>query len=275
MWGQCRSSDTAAELADQLVSMLQCLSFSASANSSRGLLRSKDSCPPISTICSFASLSAPRRYVTAGEDGCSIRRLPRRLDHQCRLALPGPVPCADWKEVEKVSAVMSSRTHGEKVEDYSVVTLQAQGGVVGVVETGYSFPNTRDEQREFSFTVGSRRNYVYSGRETFNPRPVRSRERYQDASGQVGHRRLLSGLRQKGAGGVSHRSSASGRATRRRSAHENHDAAYASARLAECRRRLCIPRSESLCSQRSRQGCDVMFILQSHSARRLWLAAEA
>jgi predicted dehydrogenase len=74
------------------------------------------------------------------------------------------------KEVAKVSAVMSSRTHGKPIEDYSVVTLQGEDGVVGVVETGYSFPSSPDEQREFSFTLGSRRNYAYSGRDVFHVR---------------------------------------------------------------------------------------------------------
>lgn len=116
-------------------------------------------------------VGSPQRYVTAGAGwmldpaiaggGSTINVGSHFLD--LFRVLTG-------KEVEKVSAVMSSRTHGEQVEDYSVVTLQVEGGVVGVVETGYSFPNTRDEQREFSFTVGSSRNYVYSGRDTFNVR---------------------------------------------------------------------------------------------------------
>ena len=72
------------------------------------------------------------------------------------------------KEVSTVSAVMSSRTHSGEIEDYSIVTLQTDNGVVGVVESGYSFPSTSDEQREFSFTLGSSGHYAYSGRDTFH-----------------------------------------------------------------------------------------------------------
>jgi hypothetical protein len=35
--------------------------------------------------------------------------------------------------------------------------------VIGLVETGYSFPSTADEQREFSFTLASNRMYAKSG----------------------------------------------------------------------------------------------------------------
>src|SRR5947209_14752538 len=52
------------------------------------------------------------------------------------------------KEVARVSAIMHSRTHGGDVEDYSLVTMQTEDGVVGLVETGYSFPSSADEQRD-------------------------------------------------------------------------------------------------------------------------------
>lgn len=67
------------------------------------------------------------------------------------------------KEVATVSAQMHARTHGGAVEDYSLVTLTTEDGVIGLVESGYSFPSTPTEQREFSFTLGSSRNYFRSG----------------------------------------------------------------------------------------------------------------
>jgi predicted dehydrogenase len=67
------------------------------------------------------------------------------------------------KEVATVSAQMNSRTHRGAIEDYSLVTLSTEDGVIGLVESGYSFPSTPDEQREFSFTLGSSRNYLRSG----------------------------------------------------------------------------------------------------------------
>jgi predicted dehydrogenase len=67
------------------------------------------------------------------------------------------------KEIARVSATMNSRTHRGAVEDYSLLTMQTDDGVIGLVETGYSFPSTPDEQREFSFTLASDRMYAKSG----------------------------------------------------------------------------------------------------------------
>jgi len=67
------------------------------------------------------------------------------------------------KDVARVSALMNARTHRGTVEDYSLLTLQTADGVIGLVETGYSFPSTADEQREFSFTLSSDRMYAKSG----------------------------------------------------------------------------------------------------------------
>jgi len=67
------------------------------------------------------------------------------------------------KEIARVSAIMNARTHRGAVEDYSLLTMQTEDGVIGLVETGYSFPSTADEQREFSFTLASDRMYAKSG----------------------------------------------------------------------------------------------------------------
>jgi predicted dehydrogenase len=67
------------------------------------------------------------------------------------------------KAVTRVSAMMHSRTHRGAVEDYSLLTMQTEDGVTGLIETGYSFPSTADEQREFSFTLASDRIYAKSG----------------------------------------------------------------------------------------------------------------
>ena len=67
------------------------------------------------------------------------------------------------KEVARVSATMNARTHGGSIEDYSLLVMETADGVTGLVETGYSFPSTADEQREFSFTFSSDRMYAKSG----------------------------------------------------------------------------------------------------------------
>ena len=82
------------------------------------------------------------------------------------------------KEVARVSATMHARTYRGAVEDYSLVTMQTADGVVGLVETGYSFPSTADEQREFSFTLSSDRMYAKSG-----PDRIEIRDRQNLAAG--------------------------------------------------------------------------------------------
>ena len=82
------------------------------------------------------------------------------------------------KEIARVSATMHSRTHRGAVEDYSLVTIQTEDGVIGLVETGYSFPSTPDEQREFSFTFSSDRMYAKSG-----PDRIEIRDRNNLAAG--------------------------------------------------------------------------------------------
>jgi predicted dehydrogenase len=82
------------------------------------------------------------------------------------------------KDVARVSATMHARTHRGAVEDYSLVTMQTADGVVGLVETGYSFPSTADEQREFSFTLSSDRMYAKSG-----PDRIEIRDRQNLAAG--------------------------------------------------------------------------------------------
>jgi len=82
------------------------------------------------------------------------------------------------KDVTRVSAVMHSRTHRGSVEDYSLVTMQTEDGVIGLVETGYSFPSTPEEQREFSFTLASNRMYAKSG-----PDRIEIRDRNSLAAG--------------------------------------------------------------------------------------------
>lgn len=82
------------------------------------------------------------------------------------------------KEVTRVSATMHNRTHRGAVEDYSLLTMQTADGVTGLVETGYSFPSTADEQREFSFTLASDRVYAKSG-----PDRIEIRDRNNLAAG--------------------------------------------------------------------------------------------
>jgi predicted dehydrogenase len=69
------------------------------------------------------------------------------------------------KKIARVSAIMNARTHKGAIEDYSLLTMQTEDGVTGLVETGYSFPSTPEEQREFSFTLSSDRMYAKSAQD--------------------------------------------------------------------------------------------------------------
>ena len=82
------------------------------------------------------------------------------------------------KAVTRVSAKMHNRTHRGAVEDYSLLTMETEDGVMGLVETGYSFPSTADEQREFSFTLASGSVYAKSG-----PDRIEIRDRNNLAAG--------------------------------------------------------------------------------------------
>ncbi len=82
------------------------------------------------------------------------------------------------KEIVRVSAVMNSLAHRGAIEDYSLLTMQTEDGVIGVIESGYSFPSSADEQREFSFTFASDRIYAKSG-----PDRIEIRDRNNLAAG--------------------------------------------------------------------------------------------
>jgi predicted dehydrogenase len=82
------------------------------------------------------------------------------------------------KEIVRVSAVMNSLAHRGAIEDYSLLTMQTADGVIGVIESGYNFPSSADEQREFSFTFASGRMYAKSG-----PDRIELRDRNNLAAG--------------------------------------------------------------------------------------------
>jgi hypothetical protein len=64
--------------------------------------------------------------------------------------------------------------------------MQTEDGVIGLIETGYSFPSTADEQREFSFTFSSDRMYAKSG-----PDRIEFRDRNQLSAGTRSRRLQL------------------------------------------------------------------------------------
>ena len=61
--------------------------------------------------------------------------------------------------------------------------MQTADGVIGLVETGYSFPSTADEQREFSSPLASDRMYAKSGPDRIEIRDRRTSPPAPEACG--------------------------------------------------------------------------------------------
>ena len=105
----------------------------------------------------------PSRYIASGSawmldpsqagGGCTINVGTHFIDMFRMLT---------GNDVTTVAAVMNSRGHGGEVEDYSMLVMTASDGTVGTVETGYTFPSGKIEQREFSFALSSDANYYRS-----------------------------------------------------------------------------------------------------------------
>ena len=105
----------------------------------------------------------PSRYVDAGAawmmdpeaagGGCLINLAAHLID-LALLLLDG--------DVVTVFGRSSHRCFAAPVEDYFLLTLATASGATAVIETGYTFPMTDDEQREFSFTMSSAGHYVRS-----------------------------------------------------------------------------------------------------------------
>jgi predicted dehydrogenase len=105
----------------------------------------------------------PSRYVASGSawmldptqagGGCTINVGTHFIDMFRMLT---------GEDVKTVAAVMNTRGHRGDIEDYSVLVMTAADGTVGTVETGYTFPSGKIEQREFSFAMSSDANYYRS-----------------------------------------------------------------------------------------------------------------
>ncbi|KUM28569.1 hypothetical protein AU467_34530 [Mesorhizobium loti] len=64
--------------------------------------------------------------------------------------------------ITAVSAFATAHLNGLSIEDFIAVTLQCASGAVGTIECGYTFPNTSDLQREFSFSMRAGDRFVRS-----------------------------------------------------------------------------------------------------------------
>ena len=105
----------------------------------------------------------PSRYPAAGAPwmldpaiaggGCLINLAAHLID-LALILLDEPVVA--------VSGFASNRCFGTPIEDYFLLSFATAGGATAVIETGYTFPITDSEQREFSFSMSSPDCYVRS-----------------------------------------------------------------------------------------------------------------
>lgn len=113
---------------------------------------------------SFRQISGPpSRYV---ENGCAWMLEPSLSGGGCTINLAvhfiDLVRVLTGSEAQRVCAHMNNRNYGTAVEDYSQLTLTTANGCPAVIETGYGFPTTASEKREFSFSLSSSAHYVRS-----------------------------------------------------------------------------------------------------------------
>lgn len=126
---------------------------------------------------------APSRYL---DSGCGWMLDPEMSGGGCTINLAGHFidlfRTVTGKEIERVNCTMNSGTHRTSIEDYSVLVLMTGDGTVGVIETGYTYPNGPDQQREFSFSLSSGSHYVQSHSGGII---VRDRGRPEDGSAKI------------------------------------------------------------------------------------------
>jgi predicted dehydrogenase len=105
----------------------------------------------------------PERYLSTG---CKWMLDPAQSGGGCLVNLGGHfvdlARVITGNEVTHVHCRTSNKLHDTQIEDFAVLTMTMTGGEVFTIETGYTFPMTDDEQREFSFSVGSAKSYLRS-----------------------------------------------------------------------------------------------------------------
>jgi predicted dehydrogenase len=76
--------------------------------------------------------------------------------------------------VTVLAARCSNKIHRLRIEDYSVATLRSENGVLGLIESGYSYPALSGGDMEWR--VVSEQAYLQFGRETFSLRTLAGRQ---------------------------------------------------------------------------------------------------
>ncbi|MCW2307352.1 Gfo/Idh/MocA family protein [Rhodobium gokarnense] len=62
-------------------------------------------------------------------------------------------------DAKAVFGLMNNFSYGTDVEDYSQFSMRMADGTPALIETGYAFPMTATEKREFSITIGTTHGY--------------------------------------------------------------------------------------------------------------------
>lgn len=105
--------------------------------------------------CYFRFIAgSPQRYIRASSPwmldpslaggGCTINLAVHFIDLFLHLA---------QGRASSVYGVLNSLTHGTKVEDFSAMVLKTKGDQVGIIETGYTYPENEQNSREIYYSL--------------------------------------------------------------------------------------------------------------------------
>lgn len=73
--------------------------------------------------------------------------------------------------ITQVSAQMQTYRPDVTVEEQAVFTCRTAAGQIGVIETGYLYPSTVDDQRDFAFSISHANSYVRGFSDQFYKKP--------------------------------------------------------------------------------------------------------
>jgi len=109
------------------------------------------------THCYFRFIAgSPQRYIQAN---CSWMLDPTLAGGGCTINLA--VHFIDLflhftqDTVSSVYSVFNSLTHGTEIEDFSVMVLKTKKNQIGVIETGYTYPENGEKSREIYYSLTS------------------------------------------------------------------------------------------------------------------------
>ncbi len=122
------------------------------------------------THCYFRFIAgSPQRYIQANSSwmldpsvaggGCTINLAVHFIDLFLYLAK---------ERVRRVYATLNSLTHKTDIEDFSVVVLRTKKGQVGIIETGYTYPQHEQASREIYYGLTTTKGFMWARDDTLH-----------------------------------------------------------------------------------------------------------